>query len=199
MQPDLLYFDNTELPLGQAGLDIAAHFYNSSVKQHGKLEAVLNSKGLRPDHLGTMVLDIERGRADHILDQPWQTDTCIGDWHYRRSIFEQHKYKSAATVIRMLIDIVSKNGNLLLNIPLRGDGTIDSDEQQVLSELAEWMPANSEGIYGTRPFGVYGEGAQDVKGSGNFNDRQARPYTAEDIRFTTKGDTLYAFAPGVAG
>jgi alpha-L-fucosidase len=192
--PDLLYFDNTELPLGQAGLDIAAHMYNASIKKHGKLEAVLTSKGLKPEHVGTMVLDIERGRADHILDQPWQTDTCIGDWHYRRSTFEQHKYKSAATVIRMLIDIVSKNGNLLLNIPVRGDGTIDSDEQKVLADLAEWMPANGEAIYGTRPFTVFGEGAQDVKGSGNFNERQSRPYTAEDIRFTTKGDTLYAFA-----
>src|SRR5256714_1509608 len=139
-------------------------------------------------------LDIERGRADHILEQPWQTDTCIGDWHYRRSTFEQHKYKSAATVIRTLIDIVSKNGNLLLNIPLRGDGTIDADEQKVLADLAEWMPANGEAIYGTRPFSVFGEGAQDVKGSGNFNERQSRPYTAEDIRFTTKADTLYAFS-----
>jgi alpha-L-fucosidase len=194
-QPDLLYFDNTELPLGQAGLDIAAHFYNSNLKSHGgNLEAVLNSKGLRPDHVGTMVLDIERGRADRILPAAWQTDTCIGDWHYRRSTFENHRYKSAATVIRMLIDIVSKNGNLLLNIPLRGDGTIDDDEKKVLDELATWMPSNGEAIFGTRPYEVFGEGAPDVKGSGNFNENKARPYTSEDIRFTTKGDTLYAFA-----
>jgi alpha-L-fucosidase len=89
---------------------------------------------------------------------------------------------------------VSKNGNLLLNIPLRGDGSIDEDEEKVLSELADWMPANGEAIYGTRPFTVFGEGAEDVKGSGNFNEKQSRAYTAEDIRFTTKGDTLYAFA-----
>jgi len=121
----------------QAGLDIAAHFYNANIKNHGgKLEAVLNSKGLRPEHRGTMVLDIERGRADLILGDPWQTDTCIGDWHYRRSTFEQHKYKSARTVIQMLVDIVSKNGNLLLNIPVRGDGTIDEDEQKILADLA---------------------------------------------------------------
>ena len=193
--PDLLYFDNTELPLGQAGLDIAAHYYNANMKRRdGKLEAVLNSKGLKPDHVGTMVLDIERGRADHILESPWQTDTCIGDWHYRRSTFENHKYKSAETVIKMLVDIVSKNGNLLLNIPLRGDGTIDDDERKVLADLASWMPANGEAIYGTRPFSVYGEGPPDVKGSGNFNENKARSYTSEDIRFTTKGDTLYAFA-----
>jgi alpha-L-fucosidase len=191
--PDLLYFDDTELPLGQAGLDIAAHFYNASIGRHGRLEAVLTSKGLQADHLGTMVLDIERGRADRILPEHWQTDTCIGDWHYRRSLFEQHRYKTAETVIRMLVDIVSKNGNLLLNIPLRGDGTIDDDERAVLAGLAEWMASNAEAIYATRPFTVFGEGAPDVKGSANFNENNTRPYTAEDIRFTTKGDALYAF------
>ena len=194
-RPDVLYFDNTELPLGQAGLDIAAHFYNANLKNHGgRLEAVLNSKGLTPDHTGTMVLDIERGRADRILPAAWQTDTCIGDWHYRRALFEEHKYKTAGTVITMLIDIVSKNGNLLLNIPVRGDGTIDDDERKVLAGLAAWMPANQEAIFGTRPFTVFGEGAPDVEGSANFNENAARPYTAEDIRFTTKGRTLYAVA-----
>ena len=194
-QPDVLYFDNTELPLGQAGLDIAAHFYNANMKNHGgRLEAVLNSKGLTPDHTGTMVLDIERGRADRILPAAWQTDTCIGEWHYRRSLFENHRYKTADTVVKTLIAIVSKNGNLLLSIPVRADGTIDDDEQKLLAGLAAWMPANREAIFGTRPFTVFGEGAPDVKGSANFNENAARPYTAEDIRFTVKGRTLYAFA-----
>ncbi len=194
-RPDLLYFDNTELPLGQAGLDIAAHFYNANMKNNGgRLEAVLNSKGLSPDHTGAMVLDIERGRADKILPAAWQTDTCIGDWHYRRATFENHTYKTADTVIKMLVDIVSKNGNLLLNIPLRGSGAIDEDERKVLDGLATWMPANGEAIFGTRPFSVYGEGPPDVRSTGNFNERNTRPYTAEDIRFTTKGNVLYAIA-----
>lgn len=195
--PDLLYFDNTELPLGQAGLDIAAHFYNSNMKRHGgKLEAVLNSKGLVPAHTGTMVLDIERGRADHILPAAWQTDTCIGDWHYKRSLFDEHRYKTADTVIKTLVDIVSKNGNLLLNIPLRGSGEIDDDERQVLDGLASWIPKNGEALFASRPFSVFGEGAPDVKSTGNFNEGTARPYTSEDIRFTTKGETLYAIALG---
>jgi alpha-L-fucosidase len=193
-QPDLLYFDDTELPLGQAGLDIAAHFYNANLARRGRLEAVLTSKGLKPEHVGTMVLDIERGRADRILSAPWQTDTCIGDWHYRRSTFEQHRYKSAHTIITTLVDIVSKNGNLLLNIPLRGDGTIDDDERSVLTDLAAWTAVNGEAIFGTRPFTVFGEGPPDVKGSGNFNENTSRPYTGEDIRFTIKGGTLYVFA-----
>ena len=190
----MLYFDNTELPLGQTGLDIAAHFYNSSITRHGKLEAVLNSKGLKPEHAGTMVLDIERGRADRILPTPWQTDTCIGDWHYRRSTFEQHRYKTPRQVVQTLVDIVSKNGNLLLNIPLRGDGSIDEDESRFLDGLASWMPANGESIYGTRPFTVFGEGPPDLQGTGNFNEGRARPYTSRDIRFVTKGDVLYATA-----
>jgi len=195
--PDLLYFDDTGLPLGQAGLDIAAHFYNGNMKNHGgRLEAVLNSKGLPPDRVGTMVLDIERGRADRILPEAWQTDTCIGDWHYRRSLFENHSYKTAQTVIHMLVDIVSKNGNLLLSIPMRGSGAIDDDERKVLDGLASWMPANGAAIFGTRPFTVFGEGAPDVRGSANFNEQNARPYTAADIRFTTRGDTLYAIALG---
>ncbi len=196
-KPDLLYFDDTELPMGQAGLDIAAHFYNSNMQEHsGRLEAVLNTKKLRDDHVGTMVLDIERGRADRVLPSAWQTDTCIGNWHYQRSLFEQHRYKTPATVITMLADIVSKNGNLLLSIPLRGDGTIDEDEHQFLQGVASWMRDNQEAIFGTRPFTVFGEGAPDVKGTANFNERLARPYTAEDIRFTTMGETLYAIALG---
>lgn len=191
-QPDLLYFDDTELPFGQTGLDIAAHFYNSNIRNRGKLEAVVTSKKLQPEHLGTVTLDIERGRSNEILADPWQTDTCIGQWHYSRSVYENHHYKTAATVIGMLVDIVSKNGNLLLNIPVRGDGTIDDDERKILADLASWIPKNGEAIFGTRPFSVYGEGPPDVKSSADFNEKSNRAYTAEDIRFTTKGNTLYA-------
>lgn len=195
-QPDLLYFDDTELPLGQAGLDIAAHYYNSSVKKNGHVECVLTTKSPKPEHVGATLLDIERGRANKILELPWQTDTCIGDWHYDRAIFEEHRYKTAKTVVHMLVDIVSKNGNLMLNIPVRGDGSIDEDERKFVDDFTSWMSVNSESIYGTRPFQVFGEGPQDVENSSNFNESKARPYDARDIRFTTKGDVLYATAMG---
>jgi len=196
-QPDLIYFDDNELPLGQTGLDITAHYYNSNMKLHGgKLEAVVFGKNFVPQHLGAVTLDIERGRSSEILPRPWQTDTCIGDWHYKRSLFEEHKYKTTKTVIHMLADIVSKNGNLCLNIPLRGDGTIDSDERQVLTELAGWMKVNGEAIFATRPFSVYGEGPPDVVTTGGFNEGKGRPYTSEDLRFTTKDGKLYAIALG---
>ena len=196
-QPDMIYFDDTGLPLGQTGLDITAHFYNSNMaRNNGRLEAVVTGKEFVPQHRGAVALDLERGRSNEILPQPWQTDTCIGDWHYRRSLYEQHKYKTAKTVIHLLADIISKNGNLCLNIPLRGDGTIDPDERQVLADLAAWIPSNGEAIYGSRPFKVYGEGPPDPVATGNFNEGKGRPYTAEDIRYTTKDGRLYAIALG---
>jgi alpha-L-fucosidase len=194
--PDLIYFDNNELPLGQTGVDITAHIYNSNIKRRGKLEAVVFGKNFVPQHRGAAALDIERGRSNDILPQPWQTDTCIGDWHYNRHVFEQHRYKTAKVVIQTLCDIVSKNGNLCLSIPLKGDGTIDSDERQILHDIAAWMPANGEAIFGTRPFKVYGEGPPDVTTTGNFNENRERAYTSEDIRFTTKDGRLYAIALG---
>ncbi len=196
--PDLLYFDDTELPLERFGLAIAAHYYNANEAAHGgKLEAVLNAKHLEPAHAPAVVSDIERGVAEGIRAEPWQTDTCIGSWHYDRRIFEQHKYKTTGQVVRMLADIVSKNGNLLLSVPVRGDGTIDDDEVKFLEGMAQWMNVNSEAIFATRPWSVYGEGpsTEEKVETGQFGgarDVRRSPYTAADIRFTHKGDAIYA-------
>jgi alpha-L-fucosidase len=194
--PDLLYFDNIgQLPLGQAGLDMAAYYYNSNYSYHdGKLEAVLNVKGLDDLRRPALVEDYERGFADGIKPQPWQTDTCIGDWHYDRSIFDRHRYKTVGQVVRMLVDIVSKNGNLLLNIPVKGDGTIDADEIKFLDGMAAWMEMNGEGIFGTRPWKIFGEGPTKVQ-SGMFNENRVR-FGAQDVRFTSKCDVLYAYFLG---
>ena len=201
-KPDLLYFDDAILPLNSSGpewgLGIAAHLYNSSLKwNHGNNEAVMNTKRLNPEQSKCLVLDIERGASERIEPQPWQTDTCIGSWHYKRSLFEQHGYKTPGIVIHMLVDIVSKNGNLLLNVPLRGDGTVDSDEVACLEGIAAWMKVNSEAIYGTRPWNTFGEGpTKPGKGKyGGVND--SADYTAADIRFTTKHGSLYAICLGV--
>jgi alpha-L-fucosidase len=195
-QPDLLYFDNIgELPLRQAGLDIAAHFYNNSIKKNdGSMQAVLNVKQIGEARRPGLVEDYERGSSDIIQASPWQTDTCIGEWHYNRSIFEQHRYKTVAQVVQSLVNIVSKNGNLLLSIPVRGDGTIDADEVTFLEGMAKWMDVNSEGVFGSRPWKVSGEG-QARSGGGMFSEGRIS-YTAQDFRFTTKGSTLYAFMLG---
>jgi alpha-L-fucosidase len=177
--PDLLYFDDTVPPLGQAGMSVVTHFLNSNLQWHGgKQEAVFNTKiydAHPPKEIyKRLVNDFEGGRADSVQPYPWQTDTCIGNWHYYRGI----KYRTARDVITELIDIVSKNGNLLLNIPVKGDGSLDDDELKFLEELTRWMDINSEGIFSSRPFKIYGEG---------------------NVRFTTKGDTLYAFSLGWPG
>jgi alpha-L-fucosidase len=201
--PDLLYFDDTELPLGQAGLDAAAHFYNASIaRAGGRLDVVLTAKKMTDARRAALVEDVERGVATETRPAPWQTDTCIGGWHYDRRLFEQHRYKTVAQVVRMLIDIVSKNGNLLLSVPVRGDGTIDADEVAILEGLAAWMDVHGEGIYGTRPWLVYGEGPSVTgpaeKGEfGGARDVRSTPYTAEDIRFTAKGAAVYAFVLAV--
>ena len=130
-QPDLLYFDDTVLPMypgSDIGLRIAAYLYNTSLVRNGKVEAVLTGKQLNAEQRKAMLLDLERGVSSGGETLPWQTDTCIGEWHYRRSIFEQHRYKTPLQVVQMLIDIVSKNGNLMLSVPVRGDGTLDEDE-----------------------------------------------------------------------
>ena len=204
--PELIYFDDTALPLwpiSDAGLKIAAHMYNASIKKHGKLQAALFGKVLNEQQRKCMIWDIERGQSNQIEPLPWQTDTCIGGWHYDRRIYDDKGYKSAKTIVHTLVDIVSKNGNLLLNIPIRGDGTIDSEERAIVENVGAWMGVNGEAIYGTRPWKVFGEGpaiesAAPISAQG-FNEGKGKPFGAEDIRFTTKGKTLYAIVLGWPG
>jgi len=207
-RPDMIYFDDDVLPLhgvtDQVGLELAAHFYNSSTQwHHGHNEAVMTDKHLNEMERRAQVYDIERGRAAGILPEPWQTDTCIGSWHYDRAIFEHHRYKTAAAVVPMLADIVSKNGNLMLSVPLQRDGTPDSDEIQIVKDIGAWLKVNGEAIYATRPWKIYGEGPSTrTSERGSFDgqrDVQRQPFTPEDIRFTQSrdGKALYAIVLGI--
>jgi alpha-L-fucosidase len=200
--PDQVYFDDTVLPLhgvtDEIGLKLAAHFYNTRLDKNGRTEAVMNGKWLDEKQRKALTYDIERGKAQGILPQAWQTDTCIGSWHYDRGIFERKGYKSAASVVRMLADIVSKNGNLMLSVPLRRDGQPDEEEIKIVKEIGAWLKENGEAIYATRPWNTYGEGpSTEVAEKGQFDgqtDVSNKPFTAEDIRFTQSkdGKTLYA-------
>jgi alpha-L-fucosidase len=203
-RPDLVYFDDTVLPLwpvSDAGPRIAAHFYNKSMQWHeGKLEAVLTAKILDELQRRCMVWDIERGQSNRIEPFPWQSETCIGEWHYDVEVFRQHRYKSAKTIVQTLADVVSKNGNLLLSVPIRGDGTIDADERSIVEGIASWMRINGECIFDTRPWKVFGEGpaldsAAPLAAQG-FNEGKGKPFTADDVRFTVKGDALYVISLG---
>jgi alpha-L-fucosidase len=187
--PDLLYTDGGVVfgPEHVVGLSMIAHLYNENAARHGgKCEAVYNCKQVSE---GRWVQDLERGVMSGVNPYPWQTDTSIGDWYYNKT----WKFRPVSWTIHMLVDIVSKNGNLLLNIVQRPDGTLDPEVEQQLADLATWINIHGEAIYGTRPWLVYGEGVVKTKG-GNF--KEDFKYTAKDIRFTTKGDVLYATALG---
>jgi alpha-L-fucosidase len=188
-------------PLNDIGLQIASHHYNQSIKRnHGKLQAVLNRKILNEMQRKCMVWDIERGQSNRIEPFTWQTDTCIGGWHYDKREYEGKRYKSTRTVVHTLVDFVSKNGNLLLNIPVKGKGTIDDQETAILEEIATWMKTNAECIFDTQPWKVFGEGPAmegTVPLSAQcFNEGKGKPLGVGDMRFTVKGDVLYVILLG---
>jgi alpha-L-fucosidase len=198
--PDLLYFDDEhDLPMEHYGLEIAAHMYNQSIRLNsGKNEAVINSKRLTEEQQKGVVMDCERGAFADISPRPWQTCMCIGSWHYNRGLYEKGSYKTAERIVKTFVDIVSKNGNLLLNIPVRGDGSIDEKERAFLAEFKAWLDVNGEGIFGSRPWKIYGEGVVKTANSGSFgeNEKLQASLSAKDIRFTQKNGTIYAFVLG---
>ncbi len=198
--PDLVYFDDSVLPfwpIDNTGLDVVAHYYNRNLRLNdGKLSAVVFGKQLQPLHKEAIVWDVEKGVPSQAQPKAWQTCTCLGSWHYDISPYRDNWYKSARTVIHMLIDIVSKNGNMLLSVPVKGDGTIDDKEEKILEDIAAWMDINKESILGTRPCAVFGEGPStevDIPLDGpGFNEGKTEPYTSADMRFVQKDGILYA-------
>ena len=196
-RPDMVYFDNFDLPLEQYGLDIAAYYYNQSMRWHnGSLEAVVTAKMVPPQRRMGVVDDVERGGKNYIERFPWQTDTCLGNWHYDAELYERGGYKSAATVLHTLCDVVSKNGNLMVSVPMRGDGTIDDKAEKIVEDIAAWMAEFGEAIYGTRPWRRNGEGPT-TGNTGLFSEGgPVSPYGARDIRYVTKGSNLHAFILG---
>ncbi|KQM77002.1 alpha-L-fucosidase [Pedobacter sp. Leaf216] len=188
--PDLLYSDS-KLPFEDTGRNMLAHFYNQDIaKNKGKLEAVYTPK--EPSE-GKWAQDVERGVLDSISEFPWQTDTSIGDWYYRTG----QRYRSANEIAQLLIDIVSKNGNLLINVVQTPEGDLEPDVVKIVTEIGEWTKLNGEGIYGTRPWKVYGEGPSTIKSNqkkGRFGGlTDTREYLSSDIRYTTKNGNLFAF------
>jgi alpha-L-fucosidase len=201
-EPDLFYTDGA-IPFGEWGLSLVAHYYNQAHRWgNGKVDVAYNSKSPADCATGTCVLDIERGVVEEIWPNPWQTDTCVGHWYYHRD----YKYKTPKTVVDLLVDIVSRNGNLLLNFPLHPDGSLVAEQREIVGGIAKWMAVNGEAIYGTRPWKIHGQGSATEGATGgrvmhgtraHFNERQRKSLTAGDVRFTAKGKTIYAFAMGV--
>jgi alpha-L-fucosidase len=186
-QPDLLYTDGG-IPFGPIGKTLVANYYNNSVKKNkGKLEVVYNHKDIGSGEFiaEAGVQDVERGVMEGINPRAWQTDTSMGDWFYS----EGFKYKTTSQIVHMLTDIVSKNGNMLLNVVQYPDGSLPPEAMTFLSEMADWIKVNGDAIYATRPWKIYGEGPTKTS-AGHFKEEDN--YTADDIRFTTKNNALYA-------
>ena len=204
-QPDLLYSDGA-LPFGEVGRSLLAHYYNAQHRRTpGQTRGGLLSQGLA--HADPVTATTSRASAcrtssaagcPRIKPAPWQTDTSIGDWFYNKNWKAKDTgtmYRSPKWVIHTLVDVVSKNGNMLLNVIQRPDGSLDPEVEQLLAEVAAWMKVNSEAIHDTRPWLVYGEGATQVE-AGHFKEDFA--FSAQDIRFTQSkdGKNLYAIALG---
>jgi len=188
--PDLLYSDSG-MPFEDIGRNLISHYYNQDIaSNHGPLDVVYTCKQKSE---GKWVEDLERGVKDTASQYPWQTDTSIGDWYYRTG----QKYKTANEVIQMLVDIVSKNGNLLINVVQTPEGDLEPDMLNILEGIGVWTAANGEGIYGTRPWKTFGEVSPETAAfkPGRFNENYK--YNAKDIRFTTKSGSLFAFCLGM--
>ena len=207
-KPDLLYSDGvlpfgdhwmaeqgklTDLSVYNRGLQAVARLYNTSIDKHGENQAVYLQKDRREEIFSVGVLDIEKSQLPGIMPEPWHTDTCIGNWFYD----VHHPYKSPEQIVEMLVDIISKNGVMLLNILQRPDGTIDEDAEYILDRLAAWFAINSEAVYGTRPWRTFGEGETRVKIDG-FTEEKT-DWNLSDVRYVQKEGAVYAFLLGAKG
>ena len=187
-RPDLLYSDSG-FPFGEVGRTLLAHYYNNNTDKKGNTSVVYNCKY---ENKSWYVRDIERGNMKEIYSFPWQTDTSIGDWYYRTG----QTYMTSKEVVQMLVDVVSKNGNLLLNIVQTPEGDLEPDVLAILDGIALWIKDNGEAIYGSRPWKIFGEGpSMNLLAKSNLEGtvKDVRRYLDGDIRFTTKNGKLYVF------
>jgi alpha-L-fucosidase len=189
--PDFVYFDWW---IGQPAFkpylqQFAAYYYDRSAERNRQPVLTYKEEAMPPN---TATLDIERGKLDTMRLVPWQTDTSISihSWGY----VENDEYRTASSLIQQIVDTVSKNGNLLLNVGPKSDGTIPEEAKEVLLQIGDWLHTNGEAIYGTRPFVLFGEGPTKAPKNSTEKNRDIQPYTPEDIRFTASSDHHYVYA-----
>ncbi len=191
--PDLIYFDGLLGKIPEAyKQEFLAHYFNRAVAR-GR-EVVVTSKN---DELPAEVSlsDYEKGRMHELTPHTWLTDETVstGSWSYVEGL----EYKPAREILHVLLDVVSKNGSMMLNVSPRADGTIPEEQQAVLMEIGDWLGRYGEAVYETRPWTVYGEGPTQLDAGGHFLPRVE--YSPADVRYTTRGDTVYAVLLGWPG
>jgi alpha-L-fucosidase len=192
-RPDLIYFDFEfkKLITPEYEKKLFATAYDWAAKNHREIAVTQKDRAIA-QHAG--ILDFERGREDRVTPYPWLTDTALGSWFYVASM----GFRSTQSTVGILVDIASKNGCLMLDIGPKVDGTLPEEGVEVLLGVGRWLSKNGEAIYGTRPWTLYGEGPTKNSG-GPFSEEKEKAYTPQDIRFTTKNDTLYAILLGWPG
>ncbi|WP_152285415.1 alpha-L-fucosidase [Flavicella marina] len=190
-KPDIFWLDfYVDIPdFSDVRPKLAAYYYNKGIEWDK--EVVLQDKNFSHEAFpeGTVVYDLERGKLPGIRKLPWQTDTSIGknSWSY----VTNWKSKTTNQLVDDLVDIVSKNGCLLLNVGPKSDGTIPADQRKILLEIGDWLAINGEAIYDTQYWKTFGEGPTEVK-KGHHSEGKNENFSSKDIRFTKKGNTLYA-------
>ncbi|MBN2651769.1 MAG: alpha-L-fucosidase [Spirochaetales bacterium] len=198
-KPDMIYFDDGLIPMGSAGKRVCAELYRQNIDENGKIQSIISVK---IPQKGTMI-DLEKGGTPVIRQEPFQLDTTLADdWFYKEDRGEDNLRHDVRSLKELLADTISKNGTLMLNIAVYGDGSIPEKQKVVMDEYAKWLAANDKAIYGTRPwisFGQYGP-----TGRGHFSERtrESEPWDNSVIRYTASkdGKTVYAFTFGdVAG
>jgi len=191
--PDLIYFDSQTQKIPESyKKEFAAYYFNDAVSKN-KQVVFTHKEGEFPKSVS--LEDFEKGRMNKITKEFWLTDetVSVGSWSYTNTL----GLKTTAEIIHVLADVVSKNGALMLNVSPKADGTIPQNQQNILLEIGDWLKTNGEAIYGTRPWKVFGEGPTKQEKSGMFLDKII--YTPQDVRYTKKGNTIYAIILGWPG